>query len=117
MEYTARKEEKFVTPEELAGQERFASRILRENGAYTAETGEVKKAWVDCYGCQQNEADAEIMRGTLARMGYQLTDTAEEADVILINTCAIREHAESRVRLCKCHGYFERYGWHQDHGQ
>jgi len=96
MEYTAKKEEKFVSPEELAGQERFASRILRENGAYTAETGEVKKAWVDCYGCQQNEADAEIMRGSLAHMGYQLTDTAEDADVILINTCAIREHAESR---------------------
>jgi len=54
-------------------------------------------AFVDTYGCQQNEADSERLRGYLAAMGYGFTDREDEADVILINTCAIREHAEQRV--------------------
>ena len=58
-------EKTFVTPEELQAQKNFAGRILRANAAHTAETGEVRRAWVDCYGCQQNEADAEILRGEL----------------------------------------------------
>ena len=86
----------FVTLEELSAQKNFALRILRANSAYTAETGEAKSAWVDCYGCQQNEADAEILRGELREMGYQPAERAEDADVVLINTCAVREHAESR---------------------
>jgi len=54
-------------------------------------------AYVDTYGCQQNEADSELIRGMLVEMGYDITDTDEGADVIVINTCAIREHAEQRV--------------------
>ena len=54
-------------------------------------------AYVDTYGCQQNEADSELIRGMLTDMGYEMTDTDEGADVIVINTCAIREHAEQRV--------------------
>ena len=54
-------------------------------------------AFVDTYGCQQNEADSERIRGYLARMGYGFTQDEEEARVIVINTCAIREHAEQRV--------------------
>lgn len=54
-------------------------------------------AWVDTYGCQQNEADSELLRGMLADMGYDFTDNEKDADVIVINTCAIREHAEQRV--------------------
>ena len=54
-------------------------------------------AFVDTYGCQQNEADSERIRGILERCGYGLTDTAEGADLVVINTCAIREHAEQRV--------------------
>lgn len=56
-----------------------------------------KLAFVDTYGCQQNEADSERLRGYLARMGYAFTDTEEGADLVLLNTCAIREHAEQRV--------------------
>ena len=56
-----------------------------------------KKAFVDTYGCQQNEADSERLRGYMARMGYEFTDTEEGADLVLLNTCAIREHAEQRV--------------------
>ncbi|MEA4824888.1 MAG: tRNA (N6-isopentenyl adenosine(37)-C2)-methylthiotransferase MiaB [Clostridiaceae bacterium] len=87
---------KLVSPEEFAQQKVFASRILRENGANTAETGAVRRYWVDCYGCQQNEADAETLRGQLRAMGYAAAACAEDADVVLINTCAIREHAEAR---------------------
>ena len=56
-----------------------------------------KTAYIDTYGCQQNEADSERLRGYLARMGYGFTDTPEGADLVLVNTCAVREHAEHRV--------------------
>ena len=54
-------------------------------------------AMVDTYGCQQNEADSEKLRGYLAEMGYGFTQDEFEADVIVVNTCAVREHAEMRV--------------------
>ena len=47
-----------------------------------------KLAFVDTYGCQQNEADSERLRGYLARMGYAFSDTEEGADLVLVNTCA-----------------------------
>ena len=56
-----------------------------------------KLAFVDTYGCQQNEADSERLRGYLARMGYAFSNTEEGADLVLLNTCAVREHAEQRV--------------------
>ena len=54
-------------------------------------------AMVDTYGCQQNEADSEKIRGYLAEMGYGFTMDEFEADVIVVNTCAVREHAEMRA--------------------
>ncbi|NLF35360.1 MAG: tRNA (N6-isopentenyl adenosine(37)-C2)-methylthiotransferase MiaB [Clostridiales bacterium] len=54
-------------------------------------------AFVGTYGCQQNEADSERIRGYLSEMGYQFTQDEHAADVIVINTCAVREHAELRV--------------------
>ena len=89
-------DKKFVSPEELARQKVFSGRILRENSAAAADSGTVRRYWVDCYGCQQNEADAEVLRGQLREMGYAPAGCAEDADVVLINTCAVREHAESR---------------------
>ncbi|UCF21262.1 MAG: tRNA (N6-isopentenyl adenosine(37)-C2)-methylthiotransferase MiaB [Gemmatimonadota bacterium] len=56
-----------------------------------------KTYWVETYGCQMNVSDSELMEGVLAADGYSQVSTPEEADVILINTCAIREHAERRV--------------------
>jgi tRNA-2-methylthio-N6-dimethylallyladenosine synthase len=56
-----------------------------------------KKAYVETYGCQMNISDGELMSGVLASSGYDLVDTPEDADVVLVNTCAIREHAEQRV--------------------
>ena len=59
--------------------------------------GQTPLAYVETYGCQQNEADSEKIRGILCKSGYRITDTAEGADVVVMNTCAIREHAEQRV--------------------
>ena len=65
--------------------------------AYWQEKGIVPKAYVETYGCQQNEADSERVRGMLQQSGYSICDEAEGADVVVMNTCAIREHAEQRV--------------------
>ena len=63
----------------------------------TQQWPEKPLAFVDTYGCQQNEADSEHIRGYLSEMGYGFTDDEEKARIIVINTCAIREHAEQRV--------------------
>ena len=55
------------------------------------------KALVDTFGCQQNVADSQHILGMLEAMGFTFTDRAEEADIIVLNTCAIRDHAEKRV--------------------
>src|SRR5262245_56011900 len=56
-----------------------------------------RRIYLETYGCQMNVADSELMLGQLARAGYERTERPAEADVILLNTCAIREHAEQRV--------------------
>ena len=50
--------------------------------------------YVETYGCQMNVSDSELMLGKLAAHGYEAVDHPDGADVILVNTCAIREHAE-----------------------
>ena len=55
------------------------------------------KAFVHTYGCQGNVADGERLKGMLEEMGYELVEELEGADLVLYNTCAIREHAEDRV--------------------
>jgi tRNA-2-methylthio-N6-dimethylallyladenosine synthase len=57
----------------------------------------MKKAYIETYGCQMNISDTELMHGILAEQGYVSTETPDDADVILVNTCAIRDHAEQRV--------------------
>jgi len=55
------------------------------------------KVYIETYGCQMNVSDSELMLGKLAASGYEAVDGPEGADVILLNTCAIRDHAEQRV--------------------
>lgn len=59
--------------------------------------GKQLRAYTHTFGCQQNEADTERIRGMLHEMGYCMTDRPENADFILYNTCAVREHAEDRA--------------------
>jgi tRNA-2-methylthio-N6-dimethylallyladenosine synthase len=61
------------------------------------EFGKHKYYLIRTYGCQMNEHDTEVMRGLLEQMGYQATEDKHQADVILLNTCAIRENAEDKV--------------------
>jgi tRNA-2-methylthio-N6-dimethylallyladenosine synthase len=56
-----------------------------------------KRLYVETYGCQMNVADTDLIFGLLDREGYEATQTPDEADVILVNTCAIRDNAEQRV--------------------
>ncbi len=62
-----------------------------------AETGYRRRALIETYGCQQNIADSDRMRGHLVAMGFDLAKGREDADLILFNTCAVREHAELKV--------------------
>ena len=55
------------------------------------------KAFIHTYGCQQNVSDSEKLQGMVLKMGYEFCTSVEEADLVLFNTCAVREHAEARV--------------------
>ncbi len=57
-----------------------------------------KKLYVESYGCQMNFSDSEIVASIMGKAGYETTKNADEADVVLINTCSIRDNAELRVR-------------------
>ncbi|WP_342512529.1 tRNA (N6-isopentenyl adenosine(37)-C2)-methylthiotransferase MiaB [Sporosarcina sp. FSL K6-1522] len=61
------------------------------------DMGRGRKFYIRTYGCQMNEHDTEVMAGIFQGLGYELTDTVEDANVILLNTCAIRENAENKV--------------------
>lgn len=65
--------------------------------AYWHSRGITPLAYVETYGCQQNEADSQTIRGLLHDAGYAMAESSEAADVVVMNTCAIREHAEQRV--------------------
>jgi len=82
-----------ISQEQLQQQLSFCDKIH----ALWHSRGTTPLAYVETYGCQQNEADSERIRGLLVSSGYAMTDSAEGADVVVMNTCAIREHAEQRV--------------------
>ena len=82
-----------ISQEELEHQFAYCDKIA----AYWQSRRQVPTAYVETYGCQQNEADSEKLRGYLIQSGYRMISEAEGADVVILNTCAIREHAEQRV--------------------
>ena len=71
--------------------------ICAQLRAHFSAGGRQPLAMVDTYGCQQNEADSEKLRGYLRAMGFDFTQDEFAADVVVMNTCAVREHAETRV--------------------
>ena len=82
-----------ISQAELENQFAYCDKIA----AYWQSVGRTPRAYVETYGCQQNEADSEKLRGYLTQSGYTIAAEAEGADVVIMNTCAIREHAEQRV--------------------
>ena len=56
-----------------------------------------KKLYIETVGCQMNVLDSELVVGSLRRQGYELIHEATEADVILFNTCSVRQHAEDKI--------------------
>ena len=81
-----------IDPGQLDAQFGYCDQIA----AYWQSRNQTPTAYVETYGCQQNEADSEKLRGYLVQCGYQIVQEAEGADVVILNTCAIREHAEQR---------------------
>jgi tRNA-2-methylthio-N6-dimethylallyladenosine synthase len=86
---------KKISEQELDEQKQFADKtkaLLNER-----YNGKQPLACVVTYGCQQNVADSEKIKGMLEEMGYGFTDDRLSAKLVIFNTCAVREHAEDRV--------------------
>lgn len=83
-----------LIPEEQTLRQRDFERKIRE---LHAQRGKSVRALVDTFGCQQNVADSQHIMGMLEAMGCTFVTAPEEADIVVLNTCAIRDHAEKRV--------------------
>lgn len=88
---------KLITEEQLAAERGFIIKLKEENMRYAAQNGRPRLALTETYGCQQNENDTERIRGMLFEAGFEFTDDAKIADVVIYNTCAVRENAEQKV--------------------
>lgn len=84
---------KEISSAEMERQQDFINKIRLENQAANKHP----LAFVETYGCAQNENDSEHLKGMLSDMGYGFCECAEDADLVLYNTCAVRENAELRV--------------------
>lgn len=87
---------RFVPQEELEKQKEYALKV-KDLLATIYPVGYTPFAYVHSYGCQQNVSDGEKIKGILFSMGYQMTDEVKDADFVIYNTCAVREHAQQRV--------------------
>ena len=83
-----------MTEQELSIQKQYCERI---RSIYRQRGRAAPLACTKTFGCQQNEADTELIRGMLRQMGFSFTDDPAQSDLTILNTCAIREHAEMRV--------------------
>ena len=88
---------KTIDKEELKKQKSFIMKLREDNANFAAKNGRTRKALTETYGCQQNENDTERIRGMLSEAGFEFTEETKEADVVLYNTCAVRENAEDKV--------------------
>lgn len=75
----------------------YIDAVRAENERFFVETGVRPRVFVETFGCQQNEADSERIAGMAIMMGYEISDSPDDASLIVVNTCAIREHAEKRA--------------------
>ncbi len=86
-----------LTPITLDERRAYTARVRAYIEDRTVACGRTPGVFVQTFGCQQNEADSEKLLGMAEAMGYRPVDTPEAAELILVNTCAIREHAEKKA--------------------
>ena len=88
---------KILPKEKIEQQIKYMTQIKAENDRFAMENGFRRGAFVMTFGCQQNEADSEKIAGMAEAMGYEVLSSPEKAYLIVVNTCAIREHAELKA--------------------
>ena len=82
---------------EIINEETAPQKLLQWSGEYERTCGHKPLALIHSYGCQQNVSDGEKIKGMLSKVGYEFTSDVNEAQLILYNTCAVRENAEDKV--------------------
>ena len=82
-----------MPPDDLLARLEYMKKVR----VWNQSASEKRKVFVQTFGCQQNEADSEKYLGMAVDMGYEPTDSPDTADLIIVNTCAIREHAEKKA--------------------
>ena len=82
---------------EIINEETASQKLLQWSGEYERTCGHKPLALIHSYGCQQNVSDGEKIKGMLSKVGYEFTSDVNEAQLILYNTCAVRENAEDKV--------------------
>ncbi len=88
---------KYIDKKEIENQKDYIEKLKNYVNRFCAGHGRAPRANTETYGCQQNENDTERIRGILHEAGYDFTQTAEDADLVIYNTCAVRENAEQKV--------------------
>ena len=91
------KKNNILPASEIRKQFEYIAEIKSRNDRYFLEHGKRRGAFVMTFGCQQNEADSEKLMGMAQSCGYEIVYEPEAASLILVNTCAVREHAEKRA--------------------
>ena len=86
-----------ISEEEKERQREFLLKIKKINDDFCRTNGRRPLCNTETYGCQQNENDTERIRGILRDAGYGFCERAEDADLVIYNTCAVRENAEDKV--------------------
>ena len=87
----------YINDEEKGRQLEFLMRLKKINDDFCKTHGRRPRCNTETYGCQQNENDTERIRGILKEAGYDFCDRAEDAELVIYNTCAVRENAEDKV--------------------
>lgn len=88
---------KTIDEKALKRQQGFILKLKENNINFAKINGRARLALTETYGCQQNENDTERIRGMLKEAGFEFTDDTKKADVVIYNTCAVRENAEDKV--------------------
>lgn len=88
---------KYIENAEIEKQKEYINRLKSYTQNFRLQNNRAPLANTETYGCQQNENDTERIRGILKEAGYEFCENAENADLVIYNTCAVRENAEQKV--------------------